>query len=58
MNIVDLGVMPYSEALAVQLCEAAAKRIAPFTDGYYIMTPFQRVGLVCRVMRATRNLAE
>ncbi|MFR5795453.1 MAG: hypothetical protein ACLUI3_07790 [Christensenellales bacterium] len=23
----------------------------PFTDGYYIMTPFQRVGLVCRVMR-------
>lgn len=46
------------EALAVRLCEAAAKRIAPFTDGYYIMTPFQRVGLVCRVMRATRNLAE
>ena len=27
-------------------------------DGYYIMTPFQRVGLVCRVIRATRNLAE
>lgn len=46
------------EALAVRLCEAAAKRIAPFTDGYYIMTPFQRVGLVCRVMRAIRNLAE
>ena len=46
------------EELAVRLCEAAAKRIAPFVDGYYIMTPFQRVGLVCRVMRAIQNLAE
>ena len=46
------------EELAVLLCETAARRIAPFTDGYYIMTPFQRVGLVCRVMGATRNLAE
>ena len=46
------------EDLAVRLCEAAARRIAPFTDGSYIMTPFQRVGLVCRVMRATANLAE
>ncbi|MEI3407135.1 MAG: hypothetical protein V8Q79_11360 [Christensenellales bacterium] len=30
----------------------AAERIAPFVDGYYIMTPFQRTGLVCRVMEA------
>ena len=46
------------EEMAVRLCEAAARRIAPFVDGYYIMTPFQRVELVCRVIQATRNLAE
>ena len=46
------------EDMAVQLCREAASRISPFVDGYYIMTPFQRVELVCRVIRATRNLAE
>ncbi|MGN0997751.1 MAG: bifunctional homocysteine S-methyltransferase/methylenetetrahydrofolate reductase [Candidatus Ventricola sp.] len=44
------------EALAVRLCAQAAARIAPFVDGYYIMTPFQRVALVCRVMEAIRGL--
>jgi len=38
------------EALAVRLCCDAAKQITPYVDGYYIMTPFQRVELVCRVM--------
>jgi len=38
------------EALAVHLCRDAAQRIADCVDGYYIMTPFQRVELVCRVM--------
>ena len=46
------------EDMAVRLCREAASRISPFVDGYYIMTPFQRVELVCRVIRATRNLAE
>lgn len=46
------------EEMAVRLCREAASRISPFVDGYYIMTPFQRVELVCRVIRATRNLAE
>ena len=46
------------EKMAVRLCREAASRISPFVDGYYIMTPFQRVELVCRVIRATRNLAE
>lgn len=46
------------EDMAVRLCREAASRILPFVDGYYIMTPFQRVELVCRVIRATRNLAE
>ena len=44
------------ETLAVRLCARAAARIAPFVDGYYIMTPFQRVSLVCRVMEAIRSL--
>ena len=46
------------EDMAVRLCREAANRISPFVDGYYIMTPFRRVELVCRVIRATRNLAE
>ena len=46
------------EDMAVRLCREAASRISPFVDGYYIMTPFQRGELVCRVIRATRNLAE
>lgn len=44
------------EELAVRLCRDAAKRIAPFVDGYYIMTPFQRVSLVCRVMKEIQGL--
>ena len=44
------------EALAVRLCRDAAQQIAPYVDGYYIMTPFQRVELVCRVMEAIGNL--
>lgn len=46
------------EDMAVRLCREAASRISPFVDGYYMMTPFQRVELVCRVIRETRNLAE
>ena len=42
------------EDMAVRLCETAAQRIAPFVDGYYIMTPFQRVALVQRVIAAVR----
>ena len=48
----------HGEDMAVRLCREAASRISPFVDGYYIMTPFQRVELVGRVIRATRNLAE
>jgi len=45
------------EALAVRLCRDAARQIAPYVDGFYIMTPFQRVELVCRVMEAVRPIA-
>ncbi|MBQ7886475.1 MAG: bifunctional homocysteine S-methyltransferase/methylenetetrahydrofolate reductase [Clostridia bacterium] len=44
------------EELAVRLCRDAAEKIAPHVDGYYIMTPFQRVELVCRVMETIKEL--
>ena len=43
------------EDMAVRLCREAAARIAGDVDGYYIMTPFQRVGLVERVMQAIQG---
>lgn len=45
-----------AESLAVSLCRDAAKEIASYVDGYYIMTPFQRVELVCRVMEEIRKI--
>ena len=44
------------EALAVRLCRDAAEQIAPYVEGYYIMTPFQRVELICSVMEAIADL--
>ncbi|MBE5798765.1 MAG: bifunctional homocysteine S-methyltransferase/methylenetetrahydrofolate reductase [Clostridiales bacterium] len=44
------------EELAVRLCRDAAQQIEPYVDGYYIMTPFQRVELVCRVMKEIRRV--
>ena len=35
-----------AEALAKRLCLDTARRIGPYVDGYYIMTPFRRVELV------------
>ena len=43
------------EALARALCRETARDIAPFVDGYYIMTPFQRVELVKNVIRDIRT---
>lgn len=45
-------------ALAVRLCEAAESGLRRLRTAITSLTPFQRVGLVCRVMRAIRNLAE
>lgn len=44
------------EDLAVRLCGRAARRIAPYVDGFYIMTPFQRVKLVARIMEDIRRI--
>lgn len=38
------------EDLAVEISTEIAKQIAPYVDGYYLMTPFQRTGLICRIL--------
>lgn len=38
------------EDLAVKISTVIAKEIAPYIDGYYLMTPFGRTGLMGRIM--------
>jgi homocysteine S-methyltransferase len=44
------------EELAVTISTAIAKEIAPYVDGYYLMTPFMRVNLMLRIIEEIRNL--
>lgn len=41
-----------SEALAVEISVEIMKRISPYVDGYYLMTPFGRTGLIARILKA------
>ena len=41
-----------AEALAVELSAEMAEKIAPYTDGLYFMTPFKRVALMERILKA------
>ena len=41
-----------AEALAVELSVEMAEKIAPYTDGLYFMTPFKRVALMERILKA------
>jgi len=43
-----------SEDLAVRISREVARAIAPYTDGYYLMTPFKRVSLMARILRELR----
>lgn len=45
------------EALAVDISAAVAKAIAPYVDGYYLMTPFGRTRLMARIMDRIREEA-
>ena len=40
-----------AETIAVKISAAIAREIAPYTDGYYLMTPFKRVELMQRIMK-------
>ncbi len=39
-----------------ELSLAMAERIAPYTDGYYLITPFRRTALMSRLVRAIREM--
>ena len=41
-----------AEALAVELSAQMAETVAPYTDGLYLMTPFKRVSLMERILKA------
>ena len=40
-----------AEALAVRISTEIARQIAPYTDGYYFMTPFRRVELITKIIK-------
>jgi homocysteine S-methyltransferase len=42
--------------LAVMISNRVAEEIAPMVDGYYLMTPFQRTGLICQIVSHIRTL--
>ena len=42
------------EAIALAVSAAVAREIAPYVDGFYLMTPFQRVGLIAALLRRLR----
>ncbi len=41
-----------AEDLAVRISSAVAKETEPYTDGLYLMTPFQRVPLMVRILES------
>ncbi|HIW08184.1 MAG TPA: bifunctional homocysteine S-methyltransferase/methylenetetrahydrofolate reductase [Candidatus Faecalibacterium intestinigallinarum] len=43
------------EELALEISLAAAKAAAPYADGFYLMTPFNRVGLMEQLIAAIRK---
>ena len=43
------------EDLAVEISMEIAGQIAPYVDGFYLITPFGRTGLVCRIMDSIRK---
>ncbi|MBE6011557.1 MAG: bifunctional homocysteine S-methyltransferase/methylenetetrahydrofolate reductase [Lachnospiraceae bacterium] len=43
--------------LAVELSTKIAKEIFPYVDGYYIMTPFKRIEIVCSIISNIQALS-
>lgn len=44
-----------AEELALELSARTARDMVPYTDGWYFMTPFRRVGLITRIMDELRS---
>ena len=47
-----------AEELAVTISARVAQAIRPYTDGFYLMTPFQRVALMTRIMEQIQTQEE
>ena len=43
------------EALALELSRQIARDMTPYVDGYYLITPFGRTGLIARILEAMRK---
>jgi homocysteine S-methyltransferase len=41
--------------VAVEISLSIAKKLLPVTDGFYFMTPFNRVGLICNIVETIRE---
>lgn len=44
------------EKLAVEITSHIAQEMSPYVDGYYIVTPFQRVSLMTQIVKNIKNL--
>jgi homocysteine S-methyltransferase len=44
-----------AEAVAVQVSVEIAEKLKPVVDGFYFMTPFNRVGLICNIVETIRE---
>ena len=44
-----------AEEVAVRLSLDVAKRMQDVADGYYFMTPFNRVSLICKIIDRIRE---
>ncbi len=41
--------------LAIEISSAIAKEISLYVDGFYLITPFQRVDIICEIMKNIKN---
>lgn len=46
-----------AETLAVEITGRMARKTAPFSDGYYLITPFKRTALISRIIQKLKNAA-
>jgi homocysteine S-methyltransferase len=44
-----------SEAIAVEISLSIARKLYSIADGFYFMTPFNRVSLICRIIDRIRE---
>jgi hypothetical protein len=50
-----LSLSTFTEDLAVEISGQVARDMAPWVDGFYLITPFGRTGLMARIMEQMRS---